>query len=69
MRIYHKLEDIAMNTEAVKEALLGDHMSAGLGCITLQGGIFRVNIETFHYNEGDRDILVRIPVGSVIEEE
>ena len=34
MRIYHKLEDIAMNTEAVKEALLGDNMSAKgkLGC-------------------------------------
>ena len=66
MRIYHKLEDIAMNAEAVKEALLGDNMSAGLGRISLHGSIFDVNIETFHYGEGDIDILIRIPVDRVI---
>ena len=66
MRIYHKLEDIAMNTEAVKEALLEDNMSAKLGRISLHGRIFDVNIETFHYGEGDEDILIRIPIGMAI---
>lgn len=66
MRIYHKLEEIAMNDEEVKKELFRDNMFAELGDISLKENVFIVNIETFHYGEPDFEILVKIPVQNVI---